>query len=136
MDFLTRMYTVRKNVCQMLEDRGFLVGEVSAAAAAAGTSHCCCGTVDLVALQKVPVASESHTLCGMSLSWQDDANLDLNTFRERFGDVPQKSELTLLCPLKEDPTEKVGVPLTPRGVQLGRTWSHAIAATLSSSLHT
>lgn len=29
MDFLTRMYTVRKNVCQMLEDRGFLVGEVS-----------------------------------------------------------------------------------------------------------
>jgi hypothetical protein len=29
MDFLTKMYTVRKNVCQMLEDRGFLVGEVS-----------------------------------------------------------------------------------------------------------
>lgn len=66
MDFLTRMYTVRKNVCQMLEDRGFLVGE-------------------------------------------DDANLDLNMFRERFGDVPQKSELTLLCPLKEDPTEKIFV---------------------------
>lgn len=38
---------------------------------------------------------------------QDDASLDLNAFRERFGDVPQKSELTLLCPLKEDPTEKV-----------------------------
>lgn len=47
------------------------------------------------------------------LSGQDDANLDLNTFRERFGDVPQKSELTLLCPLKEDPTEKVGVSLLP-----------------------
>lgn len=29
MDHLTKMYTVRKNVCQMLEDRGFLVGEVS-----------------------------------------------------------------------------------------------------------
>lgn len=28
MDHLTKMYTVRKNVCQMLEDRGFLVGEV------------------------------------------------------------------------------------------------------------
>ena len=38
---------------------------------------------------------------------QDDSGLDLNAFRDRFGDVPQKGELTLLCPLKEDPTEKV-----------------------------
>lgn len=59
------------------------------------------------------------------LSWQDDANLDLNTFRERFGDVPQKSELTLLCPLKEDPTEKVGVSLLPLWCAAGPTCPHA-----------
>lgn len=39
MDFLTRMYTVRKNVCQMLEDRGFLVGEVREAAPRAGLGY-------------------------------------------------------------------------------------------------
>lgn len=51
---------------------------------------------------------------GLPLRLQDDASLDLSMFRERFGDVPQKSELTLLCPLKEDPTEKVGrCPLSP-----------------------
>jgi len=38
---------------------------------------------------------------------QDDASLDLAAFRERFSDTPQKGDLTLLCPLKEDPTEKV-----------------------------
>lgn len=43
-------------------------------------------------------------MCGL----QDDASLDLAAFRQRFGDTPQKGELTLLCPLKEDPTEKVG----------------------------
>jgi hypothetical protein len=29
MDHLVRMHTVRKTVCEMLEDRGFLVAEVS-----------------------------------------------------------------------------------------------------------
>lgn len=62
---------------------------------------------------------------------QDDANLDLNTFRERFGDVPQKSELTLLCPLKEDPTEKVGVSLLPPWCAAG---PHMLGGDLPSSL--
>jgi hypothetical protein len=38
---------------------------------------------------------------------QDDLNMNLDTFRDRFGDVPQKGDLTLLCPLMDDPTEKV-----------------------------
>lgn len=33
--------------------------------------------------------------------------MDITQFRDRFGDVPQKGDLTLLCPLLDDPTEKV-----------------------------
>jgi hypothetical protein len=57
-------------------------------------------------------------VCACVVYPQDDASLDLNAFRDRFGDVPQKGELTLLCPLKEDPTEKVCRPFcmhTPAG---------------------
>lgn len=108
MDFLTKMYTVRKNVCQMLEDRGFLVGEVST--------------------EQLPVCWLHNVLTYACSRWlicvhvclhclQDDASLDLNAFRERFGDVPQKSELTLLCPLKEDPTEKVRSSSNPPPAQ-------------------
>jgi hypothetical protein len=39
MDHLTKMYTVRKNVCQMLEDRGFLVGEVRYFSSSGSSSH-------------------------------------------------------------------------------------------------
>jgi hypothetical protein len=38
---------------------------------------------------------------------QDDRSIPLDAFRIRFGEMPQKSDLTLLCPDKEDPTEKV-----------------------------
>jgi hypothetical protein len=40
---------------------------------------------------------------------QDDLNMSLDEFRDRFGEVPQKGDLTLLCPLMDDPTEKVGL---------------------------
>jgi len=53
MDFLTRMYTVRKNVCQMLEDRGFLVGEVSSM----GTTQPADDSLSVAPV--VPLSSES-----------------------------------------------------------------------------
>ncbi|WIA09213.1 hypothetical protein OEZ86_011797 [Tetradesmus obliquus] len=39
----------------------------------------------------------------------DDLHISLDQFRDRFGDVPQKGDLTLLCPLMDDPTEKIFV---------------------------
>jgi hypothetical protein len=39
---------------------------------------------------------------------QDDLNISLDDFRIKFTDMPQKNDLTLLCPLMDDPTEKVG----------------------------
>jgi hypothetical protein len=39
---------------------------------------------------------------------QEDLHISLDDFRGKFGDVPQKGDLTLLCPLMDDPTEKVG----------------------------
>jgi hypothetical protein len=39
---------------------------------------------------------------------QEDLHISLDDFRQKFGDVPQKGDLTLLCPLMDDPTEKVG----------------------------
>lgn len=33
--------------------------------------------------------------------------MTLEAFRDKFGDVPQKGDLTLLCPLLDDPTDKV-----------------------------
>eukprot|EP00878_Enallax_costatus_P002337 GHUV01002513.1.p1 GENE.GHUV01002513.1~~GHUV01002513.1.p1 ORF type:complete len:203 (+),score=55.42 GHUV01002513.1:403-1011(+) len=66
MDHLTKMYTVRKNCAQMLQDRGYMVHE-------------------------------------------DDMTMTLEGFRDKFGDVPQKGDLTLLCPLLDDPTDKIFV---------------------------
>ncbi|KAF6266494.1 RNA polymerase Rpb5, C-terminal domain-containing protein [Scenedesmus sp. NREL 46B-D3] len=39
----------------------------------------------------------------------EDLNVTLDKFRDRFHDVPQKGDLTLLCPLMDDPTEKIFV---------------------------
>eukprot|EP00775_Hariotina_reticulata_P001736 gene1736-2077_t len=40
---------------------------------------------------------------------EEDSSMDINTFREKFGDVPQRGDLYLLCPLLEDPTDKMYV---------------------------
>ena len=40
---------------------------------------------------------------------QEDLTMDINMFRERFGDVPQRGDLYLLCPLLEDPTDKASI---------------------------
>jgi len=39
--------------------------------------------------------------------------MDINMFRERFGDVPQRGDLYFLCPLLEDPTDKASVTACP-----------------------
>jgi hypothetical protein len=55
--------------------------------------------------------SSDHGLVGagwLMMCLQEDLHISLDDFRQKFGDVPQKGDLTLLCPLMDDPTEKVG----------------------------
>ena len=47
---------------------------------------------------------------------QDEINLGKDVFRDRFGEVPRKDDLTILVPRQDDPTEQV------------RYWSHHVVA--------
>lgn len=38
---------------------------------------------------------------------QDEINLGKDVFRDRFGEVPRKDDLTILVPRQDDPTEQV-----------------------------
>jgi len=66
MDQFTRLYQVRKTVCEMLKDRGYLVPD-------------------------------------------ELANINKEDFRDRYGDVPQRSDLTMLCPRIDDPMMRIFV---------------------------
>jgi RNA polymerase Rpb5, N-terminal domain len=101
MDHCTRMFTVRKNCAQMLADRDYMVGEVRTLRVSVPHAHMRVGT------RRHARARTPTPPAACAAAWQDDLECDLASFRSRFGDVPQKNDLTLLCPSKKDPTDRV-----------------------------
>jgi hypothetical protein len=106
-----RMFRIRKTCWEMLGDRRYLVPDVSACAHGGR----CVRPTRAAPPAHAQLRSASSGRCrptapakpAAALALQEERNMSLPEFRDRYGDHPSKAELTILASQIDDPVKKV-----------------------------
>jgi hypothetical protein len=115
MDVSTRLYQIRRTCCEMLADRGYLVAEVSTVISVCDRVMVCvvCARLCLCPCPHTRTQhadTTRHTYAHNKKNTPKELkSMSHADFRVRYGDVPSKSELTLLCQRLDDPTKRIFV---------------------------